>query len=137
MSTLFNENESATLGTLTHRIHQASKGLWVHYLKVVINMLVTLFVMAFEFELAYTLFATISDSDNGTWNPVIMAASAFILVLGFHYVIETKAGQKSKRFIEWLTAKVLPIYAIGFGLVVVLLLLKDGLIDYLQPEQDI
>lgn len=136
MSQLFNESERATLTALVHRINQAHQGLWMNYLSIVLNALVAAFVMAFEWELAYTLFSYIGDEESSTWNPVIMGLSAFVLVLGFHYMIESKSGQKSKRFIEWLAAKVIPIYAIGFGLVVVLLLLKDGLIEIIKPDED-
>lgn len=136
MNRLFTDNERATLNAITHSIEQACQGTWWDKAKALFNVLVAAFVMAFEWELSYTLFSYIGDGDDATWNPTVMGASALILVLGFHYMLETRAGQKSKRFIEWLAAKVMPIYALGFGLVTMMLLFKDGLLYILQPEED-
>lgn len=136
MNELYPPHDRAAITALLHQCNQSGKGLILAYIAVFLNALVSSFVMYFEWELAYTLFMRISDPENQTWQPAVMGLSAFLLVLGFHYVVETRAGDKSFRFITWLTAKVLPIYMLGFGFVIVLLLLKEGLFDLLQLEQE-
>ena len=137
MSQLFTDQENTALTGLYHQAAQASKNMTLDRFNIALHGLVTVFVVGFEWELAYTLFAKIGGDDDTTWNPFIMGLSALVLVLGFHYMVETKTGQKAKGFIDWLAAKVLPIYAIGFGLVVLLLLLKDGLLAMLQADDEV
>lgn len=63
----------------------------------------------------------------GYWSPGFMACGAFALLLGFHVTAERYAGSFATRLVAVLARILIPVYAIGAGMLFASVLFEDGL----------
>lgn len=136
-SEIFNNQDRAQITALFEKAKKMSGWMTLYCLSATLNLLVFVGVMGFEYEISFQLFKSISGEDNEYWTPSVMAFSSVILVLGFHYLADTRAGKTANKFINGIAALLIPVNLIGIGLVIAVLLFNDGLHEMLKVNEDI
>jgi len=83
-------------------------------------------LMLFEWELMVRVFTHIAGEDSEYWSPKIMGLAAFILVFAVHALAEQGKHTFVMRWLDKMAAIAVPIYLLGIGLLVAVLLYVDG-----------
>lgn len=133
--TIFTEEERAQIIAMIVSALKLSAASPMLVVTLLLNILVAVFVLGFEYELGYQVFYSLAGDNHQYWTPSIMALSSLIIVLGFHYLAQQKLGKHSRIFIERVVAAMMPLYLLGIGLVIAALLYNDGLRGLLESEE--
>ncbi len=92
-------------------------------------------LLIFEYELIFRVFDNVTGDENPYFTPAIMGLSAAIVVLAMIYLHKQKKSTKIMGFLASSAAILVRIYAIGFGLMVLMLLLSaGGLTDFISSQ---
>jgi hypothetical protein len=102
----------------------------------IINLIVALGVLIFEFEIMYKLFSQLAGRDDKYWSPLVLGMSAFILVAAIHYLAQLNAQHIVLRMLNKVAGLLIPIYLIGIGLVLASLLFNIGINEFLDSNAD-
>ena len=88
----------------------------------------------FEYHIMYSTFRQIAGDDNPFWSPPIMGFSALILVMAVHFFVEQSKNHPAVQFINAVVSKMVPVYLVGIGLLLAVLLYKFGLSAMLDTD---
>lgn len=92
-------------------------------------------MLYFEYELSNRVFANITGDNNPYFTPAIMGLSAVIVVGAMYFLHQQRQDSSVVSFLAKATSVLVRIYAVGFGLMVVLLLLSaGGLTDFISSQ---
>lgn len=94
--------------------------------------LVTLGVFAFEYEIFYRIFDYLAGDDSAFWTPWIMGCSSMIVVMALHTMVAMNARHFVLRFVNHVAGALVPVYLLGVGTVLAVMLFQDGLGDMLS-----
>lgn len=92
-------------------------------------------MLYFEYHVIHGVFNNITGDSNPYFTPAIMGLSALIVVGAMFYLHQQRQDSQVMGFLANTTSVLVRIYAIGFGLMIVLLLLSQGgLTDFLSSQ---
>jgi hypothetical protein len=103
--------------------------------KAVFYSIFYVLLSVFEYHVLYTVFHIIAGDDNPFWTPSIMGFSAIVIVVGLHLLARRNRQHPTIRFVDGVVEKMLPVYLVGIGLLLTVLLYKYGLGALLDTDQ--
>ncbi len=85
------------------------------------------FVLGFvEYELAFQIFDYVA-SDESYWSPHVMAFTGILMIIAFHVIASENPDHVAVRWVGRIAGLLIPVYAIGLGLLLAAILFSDGL----------
>ncbi|MCY7297387.1 hypothetical protein [Alteromonas sp. a30] len=103
-------------------------------LSVTLCGLLALGVIAFEFEILYRVFDYLAGEESTFWTPEVMGFSSLILVVAVHFLAQSNADHRTLLFINRISANLLPIYLLGIGTLLAVIIFNDGVLSLLQSD---
>lgn len=88
----------------------------------------------FEYHVLYTVFLQVAGQDNPYWAPSIMGFSALIMVVALHIFAHRSQQHPTIQFVDRVVEKMIPVYLLGIGLLLAVLLYKYGLSSILDAD---
>lgn len=82
--------------------------------------------MLFEYEIMYRVFFYLAGDDSEYWSPRVMGFSAFIVVLGLHFLGLKHPEHPALKTLERIAGGLMLIFIIGIGLLMAALLYSGG-----------
>lgn len=125
-SFVFSPAIAAQLEGFAQQSRKAAMMIPLFVLSIVGNGIVTVFVMAFEYEILYRIFHYLAGDESEYWTPAIMGLSSFILVIAIHYLAEKNKDNQSFAFISKAAGRLMIVYLFGIGLLLSVLLYLTG-----------
>jgi hypothetical protein len=136
-SNILTNNERIQIEAIYYKAKKAA--MWNAYfvMSIVVHTTITSGVMGFEYELMYRLFEYLGGEDSAFWTSGIMGFSSFIVVLGFHFLAESHPHHSAITFINRAVELLMPIFLLGIGAVLAVLIFNSGLRELLTAHEDI
>ena len=120
------------------RLDEQSKQAGLHAIEkqrtAFFNRVLFLALIDFEYHVMYTLFRIVAGNDNPLWTPSVMGLSAMIVVAAVHICAVKSHHHPVVKFIDKMVSTTLPIYLLGIGLLLSVLLYKNGLSGILDAD---
>lgn len=117
----------------TMQFQSRLKGAIIHGAKAPFMVFVAVLqVLAFstvcvvEWEIFYRVFDYLAG-DAGYWSPKLMGLSAAVMLLGFHLLMKQSPNSFATRFVQGAVQILIPVYLMGSGLFIAVMLLGDEL----------
>lgn len=134
---VFSSQSQQLLEGLCQHSTDYALGMAKESITIAVNTVVAVFVVIFEYEILYRVFAYLAGTDNQYWTPSLMATSSFIMVCAIHYLAHHQDKHPLMRVIERLAGWCIPVYLTGIMLLLATILLGDGGELFSQVQFDI
>jgi hypothetical protein len=133
-SDIFNTEKQEALQRMDEKSQRGAKEVGSEHRKAVVYACFFALLGFFEYHVLYTVFRQIAGDDNPFWQPNIMGFSALILVMAVHILAARSRQHPTVRFIDGIVEKMVPVYLVGIGLLLSVLLYKYGLSAILDTD---
>ncbi|MEP0174144.1 MAG: hypothetical protein ABJH28_05165 [Paraglaciecola sp.] len=124
---IFTPDTQEALQQLDEQSEQKAKQIGNEHKKALFFSCFFAHLVFFEYHIMYSAFRQIAGDDNPFWSPPIMGFSALILVMAVHFFVEQSKNHPAVQFINVVVSKMVPVYLVGIGLLLAVLLYKYGL----------
>lgn len=132
---LFLAPEMAAFAMLYGKAKKAAR--WIPLMVFWLGLLglIQAFVGYVEWEIAYQVFDFVSG-DEGYWSATTMAFTGILMIIGFHVLAHNRPKNAAVIIVNFLATVLVPVYALGLGLLVMAILFSDRLADMIAsvPE---